>query len=589
MGSLTGGERDEDPPEVISSEPENYSVNFEGQEIEITFDEFIQLNNINQELIISPPLENRPVVRLKNKSILIELENELKENTTYTLNFGEAIKDNNEGNELTNFEFVFSTGDYLDSLSLGGKILRAFDLEFPEEPVNIMLYTDLSDSVVFREIPLYIGKSGKEGTYRINNLRADTFKLFALKDVNNNFLFDLPNEQIAFLDTSIIVTPEFFSQIEEELKDTATIDSLSVIQADKLAISDTVNLININEDSLMIGTDQVRTDRIFVDLYLFTEDSESQFLSDYNRKTRRKLDFAFNQPVTDSFSFYSLIPDRQNWYLKEIGEENKSFVLWIVDDEVMQMDSIEILMQYVVEDSTSRNVWKKDTVRFFYRDVTADTRKPRMEEGDEKSLEIITIRNKAILELNERSEFISETPVNFIDTSHIKFYKIIDTLELREPFNIFRDSVNIRTIIFDKDWESGARYHFYAYPGAFMDVYGATNDTIQTEFSVREEEFYGTLIVNVDTVTGPLVIQLLDTNDKVLEQKSISEKEEVRFSYLEPGKFKLKLIYDRNGNSEWDTGNYTEGRQPEKVQFYPGEINVRANWELGINVKTRDP
>lgn len=580
MGSLTGGPVDEDPPIVTGSEPENYSVNFEGQRIEINFNEFIRLDNVNQELVVSPPLENRPDVRMRGKSILIELENELRDSTTYTFNFGTAIKDNNEGNELTNYEFVFSTGDYLDSLSIGGEILRAFNLEPPEKPVNIMLYDNLYDSVVYKEIPVYIGKSTKEGTYRINNLKADTFKLFALNDVNNNFLFDLPNEQIAFLDTTVIITPEFFSKIEEV--DSLVLDSISGPLADTIMLSDTVNLTNLEEDSLMVETEKPAPDRIYVDLFLFTEDSESQFLSDYNRETRRKVDFSFNLPVTDSFTYRSLKPANQDWYLEETTEEKKEFVLWVVDEEVIQKDSIKILMSYVVTDSMNQKAWQEDTLNFTYREP------PRSgeEEKEEEQLKIETIRNRAILELNAISKFISETPVKSIDSTRIEFYKIVDdTLEFREPYDIYKDSLNIRTVIFDKDWEPQTSYHFIAYPGAFEDVYEATNDTIDVGFSVREEEYYGSLIVNPDTVITPLVVQLLDTNNEILREQPLPAKEKVVFDYMEPGKYKLKLIYDRNENGKWDTGNYLKGIQPEKVQYYPDEINVRANWELEINVE----
>ena len=236
IGSPTGGPRDEDPPKLVESEPENYSLNFEGNEIEITFDEYIRLNNINQELVISPPIGENPDVRLKNKSILINLMGtELKENTTYTLNFGMAIEDNNEGNELPNFEFVFSTGDYLDSLAVYGQVLEAFSLQPPEEPMTVMLYDTLSDSIVYREPPIYIGKTDEEGYFRIQNIRPDTFKLFALKDMNYNLLFDIPNEPVAFLDTVLLLNPEFFSKFEPDtaITDTTLIDTTV---SDSLAI-----------------------------------------------------------------------------------------------------------------------------------------------------------------------------------------------------------------------------------------------------------------------------------------------------------------------------------------------------------------
>lgn len=584
MGSLTGGPRDEDPPVLIESIPENYSVNFDEDKIEITFDEFIQLDNVNQELVVSPPIGAKPDVRLRNKSILIELESKLLPNTTYTLNFGGAVKDNNEGNPLTNFEFVFSTGEYLDSLSVGGTLLRAFDLKPSEEPVMIMLYDDLSDSVVFKDLPVYVGKTDKDGNYRINNLKSDTFKIFALKDVNNNFLFDLPNEQIAFLDTTIIIDPEFFSKIVQEVQDSLVADSILVLDTDTLQteLPDTTGFIardSTRSDSLLHIPD-----RLLVDLFLFTEDNESQFLSDYNREERRRLDFNFNLPVSDSFHFRSLIPEFEEWYLEEVTADRDSFILWITDKEVSSLDTLALEMNFVVADSMNRKVWKTDTLLFNYREPAKSLRK-KEEIKKVELLSIETIRTRAILDLNQKVKFVSETPIGSVDTSLFIFSKIVDTLEYREPCNMYKDSAHLRKIVFDKEWEPEANYHFIAYPGAFKDVYGLVNDTIDNRFSVRAEDYYGTLIVNLDSIPMAMVVQLMDTRDKVLREKVITDQKIFNFPFLKPDNYKLKLIYDRNANGKWDTGKYIKDIQPETVQFYSGEIEVRANWELEVKVE----
>ena len=579
MGSLTGGPKDEDPPVLVSSSPENYSTNFDRDRIEITFNEYIQLDNINQELVVSPPLENRPDVRLKSRSVSIELKNELRANTTYTLNFGQAIKDNNEGNVLPNFEFVFSTGDYLDSLSIAGTLLNAFNLSPPEEPVMVMLYDNLSDSVVYKDIPVYIGKTSKEGSYHINNLKADTFKLFALKDVNNNFLFDLPNEKIAFLDSAVIINPEFFSRIMETGADSLFTDTLAFPPAD-------TSIVAVNDTILSAPDSLAKTpERIFVDLFLFEERTENQFLSDYNRKTRNKIDFSFNLPVSDSFSFQSLIPEEENWYLKEVSSDRDSFGLWIVNDEISRMDTLVLSLNYVVQDSMQRNVWKEDTLNFVYRSVERTGRKGEKKEEDSQSMEIEFIKNRETLDLNRKVKFVTGTPVNYVDTSRIEFYQLIDTLVVSEPYNMYPDTTHLRKIVFDKEWDSGAKYHLIAYPGAFMDVYGTTNDTLETRFSVREEGYYGTLIVNPDSLYMPMVVQLLDLKENLIRERAITENQEIRFSFLKPDKYKIKLVYDENGNGEWDTGKYIRHIQPERVQYYPGDIEVRANWELSIKVK----
>lgn len=614
MGSLTGGPRDEDPPEVIESTPENYSVNFSGDKIEITFNEYIQLDDINQELVISPPLENQPDVRLRNKSILIELENELRPNTTYTLNFGRAIKDNNEGNPLTNYEFVFSTGEFLDSLSVGGNLLNAFDLKAPEDPVTVMLYDDLSDSIVFKDIPVYIGKTNEDGTYRINNLKADTFKLFALQDMNNNFLFDLPNEPIAFLDTSIIVDAEFFSRVVVSEPDTLQSDQLppDSIPTERKKTEDPVRQNQATKSGTNEGMETLADEQktglwdstvkqndslsdglslsvktILVDLFLFTEKSEIQFLSDYNRKRRELLDFTFSLPVTDSFAFRSLIPPAEDWYLKVENARRDSFQLWIVDEEILQLDTLMMEFRYTVSDSTQRKISKTDTLIFSYRTPSQRKKKTENQEGEaeQKKLNIQTVANKTTLELNQRVKFSSLTPLKEADTSYVDLYIVEDSLEVAEPFNIVRDTTNVLNYIFEKSWASGAHYRFTALPGAFTDVYGAVNDSIEANFSVREDDYYGTLLVEIDTVKSPLLIQLTDLKDVVKREIFIEKKSEVRFPYLKAAKYKIKLIYDENGNEEWDTGKYIKSIQPEKIQFYPEEIEVRANWEMLIKMK----
>ena len=213
IGSPTGGPRDETPPAVVECDPPNYSTRFDARKIQITFDEYIVLNNVNQELIVSPPMDEKPEVKLRKKSIIIEFEEALRTNTTYTFNFGNAIRDLHEGNVLQNYEYVFSTGDILDSMSVKGSLKYAEDLDVPGEPISVMLYTDLRDSVPLTDIPLYVGRSDDSGIFSVNNLRPDVYKVFALKDGNNNLLFDLPTEEIAFLDTSLIVNADFVKQL----------------------------------------------------------------------------------------------------------------------------------------------------------------------------------------------------------------------------------------------------------------------------------------------------------------------------------------------------------------------------------------
>jgi len=363
VGSPTGGPRDEDPPRALESDPPNYSIRFEAKKIQITFDEYIVLDNVNQELVVSPPMEEQPEVKLRKRTLIIQFQEDLRDNTTYTFNFGNAIKDLHEGNKLQNFEYVFSTGDVLDSMSVKGTLKYAETLEKPEEPISIMLYTDLRDSVPLTEIPLYVGRSDDSGVFSVNNLRPDTYKVFALKDGNNNFLFDLPSEEIAFLDTSLTLNIDFVSQ----QLGIAPPDSLSVL-ADTMAMpADTLAAVadtsGTARDSLTVTGPDFRS--IYIDLMLFTEASELQYLTDYKREDRRKLEMEFALPLTDTFN-YKFLPKNENeiLYLEEFSDQRDSLTLWVMDSLSYKMDSLWVSLIYTVKDTSDRYVSLKDTLVF---------------------------------------------------------------------------------------------------------------------------------------------------------------------------------------------------------------------------------
>lgn len=201
-GVLTGGDKDILPPEVKKTTPENQSLQFTEKLITVEFDEFIRLDNVQSQLIVSPLMETAPEIVLRGKKLVIKINDELAPNTTYSLNFGDAIKDITEGNIYPNYKYVFSTGDFIDSLSYSGTVVDAFTL-LPQENIFVMLYDQLEDSIPFTQKPRYIAKSNKEGHFSITNIAAGTYQLFALNDVNSNYLFDLPNEQIGFYSESV--------------------------------------------------------------------------------------------------------------------------------------------------------------------------------------------------------------------------------------------------------------------------------------------------------------------------------------------------------------------------------------------------
>jgi len=590
-----------DPPKVMESFPQNYSKNFDQKKIEIVFDEFIVLDNVNQELVISPPLPDRTDVRLKNKSILIEMENELRDSTTYTLNFGQAIKDNNEGNLLENFEFVFSTGDYLDSLSVYGQLLNAIDNKPPEDPVSIMLYDHLYDSVVYKEKPVYIGKTDKNGYFALNNLRPDTFKVFALKDVNFNSLFDLPNEEIAFLDSLIYLTPEFFSRF---VPDTTQVDSVISVDTEEEAQAKS-NGFRKERSGRTIGENKKNEkqkekfrfgkkenfDKILIELYLFTEKNEKQFLDDNSRDQNNLLEFNFNLPVSDSFHFRSLIPDNEDWYLYHENVARDSFQLWVTDSTVIKSDSVFLELNYLAKDSLFRDYVKTDSVMFIYREpVTKSKKNKNKEEKEKEGLKLVFQPKGKTLELNASTWLQTKTPILAFDSSKINFLRTVDTLQVPTDFRLFSDSLSLLKTEFKTSLEPNTEYQFTVYPGAFTDIYGQTNDTITQQFTTRKSDYYGALLVNVTGTKGDsVIVQVLDEKEKVLRTSYINEDQVIRYDYMKPTAYKLKCIYDRNGNGKWDTGKYLEKIQPERVKYYKGDVSVRSNWDVEIEFKLNQP
>lgn len=577
IGSPTGGPKDETPPKVIKSVPDNYSTNFNNKRIEIEFDEFIQLKSINQELVVSPPQKVKPVVRLRNKVMLIDLQEELIDSTTYTLNFGQAIVDNNESNLLENYQFVFSTGRYIDSLGVSGLIVNAFDLKPSEEPVTIMLYDKFYDSVPYLEIPTYIGKTNKKGYFEVNNLKSDTFKVFALKDKNYNLIYDLPDEEIAFLDTNLVLSAEFMMTLLDSVK--ISQDSL---RNDSLAKKDTLTRDTVAVDTITFPKRKKYS--VSIEISLFKEDNKPQYLSGSSRKNRKRLDFYFNRPTSDTMYIEPLnfAPD-SSWYILEKNRAGDTIHYWIKDSLIFKQDTLKMHLRYLVTDSILNYVPRDDTVNLIYITETTKARRKQETSKTPENLKIeMALQTGAILDLYKGISLIPENPVLSIDLSGIKLYKKEDTLEYSQKFTLEKDSLLMRKYLLKHEWEEIGSYRLFIGSGVFTDIYGLTNDTINITFKTQSIDHYGKLILTLANADQNLIVQLMTEKDQVIRTDTTSRSGPVVFPWLEPGKYKLKVIFDKNGNGKWDTGRYLTGIQPEKVKFYQGEINVRANWDLEL-------
>lgn len=541
QGSPTGGPKDVDPPVAVQEIPPQKTVHFNETRITIIFNEFIQLKDQAKEIFISPPMKTKPEYKVQGKKLLVEFQEELKPDATYTINFGKAIVDFTEANPLVNYEYVFSTGDKIDSLYVPGIILDAFTHK-PVEGVLAMVYMDDNDTIPLDSLPYKIppksaSRTTKDGTFSINNLPPGQFLLFALEDMNNNFIFDLPNERIAFLDSLVTLTAPP-PDTTEVIYDSADIEAPVI----KYVMPDYT-------------------------LYLFEQaDSMQKFLG---KKAFGKnlIQYYYRMPV-DSFSFtpVSFQPERPDWYFTECSKNRDTIGFWLRPGIP---DTIRVRM--AAGDSLV------DTSRFILTDMLQE-KTGRRKEAKPAGIVILTELTGGTLDLNRNFALKFPIPVVSCDSSKLILNTPVDTII---PAFSFTDSLR-RKLEINYKWMPGEIYSLAVDDSAFCDLGNNYNDSLVFRFKVRTPEDYGTLIINLQVPgsTEQFICQLLTDKEFFIREKAISQSGMIRFEYLIPSGYLLKVIYDTNKNGRWDPGNYSRKQMPEKVEYFSTPVSIRANWEL---------
>ena len=577
----TGGPKDSIPPQIMGSNPPMYSTEILPSRITITFDEFIELRNLQQQFLISPPQAEPPEIRQRGRLLTIDFKSELEPFTTYTLNFGNAVVDLNEGNILSNFEFVFSTGETIDSLTITGKVFNALEKK-SEENVTVMLYPNHGDSVPMKDIPLYVTRTDKEGNFKLRHLRADTFKLFALVDVNNNYLYDRPgSEAIAFLDTLIFPTGADF--ITQMLADTAQIKQDTIPNRSAAPEGEAPDDHHHDHDAEHEHEEEIQKEPAIV-LRLFTEDVTKQYISSATRPERNRLFFTLNRPSRQEPEIRTLnFSTEEAWKVFESSPKNDTVHIWITDTLVTKLDSIQLEISFFDEKPDSVYTLY-DTIQFRFADVAerASQGLRRPAAGAEVPFSI-NLRNNETLELNKTITFSSRRPVADLDTSKIELTEIIDSIVNQVPYNLEQHPLYPRRFLLKTSLKEDNEYKLFVLPAAFTDIYNHINDTIQIDFKTQKETAYGSLLLDVKNNTPSVILQLLDDKNNVLKEYFISEDTKIDYRFLKPQKYRLRAIYDRNNNGKWDTGNYLLGLQPEEVVLFKEDITIRAAWELELS------
>lgn len=584
--SPQGGPKDEIPPTILDMNPPNYSAFFNQQRMIIQFDEYVKLQGLNNQLMISPPLASEPHIRTKGKSVVIDIEEKLRDSTTYTFYFGDAIVDINEGNPLKNFEYVFSTGSLIDSMAVKGTVLGAFDM-LPKDGVAVMLYTlDVDtipiDSLPILSRPVYVSRTNEKGEFELNNLRNIPYKLIALLDMNSNYLYDLPNEEIAFSDT--IIMPAFLGRkIYIPHADTARADTTKKVKgkskekinaqkAEKLEkrkppeikqnLSDTTGI----ADTTAIDNFSSKVNPGYKpqELFMFLAVDSTQQIIESTVSKGSLITFRLKYPC-DTFQLnpINFFPSAK-WNLLETNRTNDTILCWVIPS---MPDSLTI--EFVADSEII------DTLKFVLNKVNPNAI------IDTNKIERISVRSNITvgkMELGKKLSIESEYPLLSYDFSKVIW--IADSL-VSTPEIKFKDSVN-RVFYFDHELTEKIKYKLIIPDSALIDIKGRANDSIIYEFETKLKEKYATLVVNATFAdsTKQWIIQLIEGENKIVGQRIVdsSASAKLTFDYLKPIKYKLKAILDENRNGIWDTGNYLMHRQAERILTYESEIEARENW-----------
>ncbi len=560
VNTPSGGPKDKLPPVVVKSVPENGTRNFTGKKITITFNEYVVLDKITEKFMVSPPMAKKPVVEIKGKSINIEYEEDLHDSTTYTFYFQDAIRDLNEGNILDNFQFVFSTGPVIDSLSVTGNVYKAYTLDAPENAL-VLLYRNLDFFSVTKQLPDYISKADNNGYFRIDNIRQGKYLLYALKDEDNSKNFNLPNEEFAFLDNPVeVTTGKNYLPVKPD-----TIKPKQV----KTAVPDTA----------------VR--RGEYKLILFQPEKKQHYLTSSSRDLPYELLYTLSLPP-DTMGFEFSIPgaDVRSYFIEK-NREKDTIRIWITDSTLYSQQEISTLVKYPFTDTTGKVFQKEDTVLMRFLVPRSPRARPKP-----APFRISSSLTGGLLRPGQNIILQAQTPFRVPDTSKIRLFETEGTTRKKMPYSLRRDSTNSCRITLTAKFIQGKKYLFVTDSAAFGNLYGQQSDSTGITFSAGKNENYGKLTLNVNNFEGNRIIQVLEINEKILRQAVMPKDGKIEFPFLDKGKYRLKIIYDLNNDGKWTTGDYFARRQPEPVSFYWQEIEIRENqyidqdWNVGeMNVK----
>ena len=534
-----GGPKDSIPPMPVRSIPVNGTVNFDGKKLDILFNEYIQLNNIGSNLMMSPPQQTPPDVKARGKRVLVQFKDSLRDSTTYTLDFGDAICDYTEKNPLHGYSFAFSTGDIIDTLELRGQV---FDGENNNPLVDIYvgIHSDLSDTA-FVSMPFSrIAKTDTAGCFRIGNIRAGTYRLYAVDDVSRDYRLTM-GEALAFADNTITLPG----------------------------------------------------DSTFPIMFLFREKQQRLYLQRTLRESQHLIRFLFSSSPDSVPRFRVLRPsemdstasdsawiDPSPYIHAHYSPKRDTVSLWLTDSIAISQDTLTFEARYRRTDSLFRLEWYTDTLRAVWRAprLTAKAREAQERQNRNRRLELKTNAQKKF-EIYDTLWLSSSTPLASIKRDSIHLVERIDTLLKPVAFTIEPYDTLPMKLRFVASLAPDKKYELRLDSAALHDVYGVSHVAASYGFQLKTVEDYSTLRVKISPFDSKARIQVLSPKDKVIRELP-ADREGTLFEYLHPDTYYLRMYIDENGDGQWTTGSWTEKRQPEKIYYYSEKITTKSNWDF---------
>ena len=573
MGQPDGGWFDETPPKVIGASPADGAVNVNQKKINIYFDEFIKLDNPSEKVVVSPPQLEQPEIKGAGRRIQISLVDSLKANTTYTIDFSDAISDNNEGNPMGNYTYSFSTGAAIDTMEVSGHVLESENLE-PVKGILVGLYADHADSAFRTKPMLRVSRTDSRGHFVIKGVAPGSYRIYALQDQDGDYKFSQKSEKIAF--SHDIIVPSCKPDVRQ---DTTWVDSLHIKSIDQ------VDYIHFLPDNIVLRA--------------FTEPLTDRFFLKAERQKANSFTLFFSYGDSILPQIKGLNFDAENAFLVEASEKKDTITYWLKDTALVNQDTLLMDITYRMTDSTGVLVNKTDSaqeilskepyakrMKNMEKELAAWTKKQEKKKKKGEPYDSVMEVKPLDVQLSVSSQFDPDqnvifsfpTPLAKVDTAAIHLYAKHDTLWYRAPMEFL--PLENRKYELRGEWRPDIEYSLEVDSAAFEDIYGLASKPIKQGFKVNSLDTYGTLLVNITSLHDlPLIVQLLDAQDKVVkETKTVNGVAE--FYYLKPQKYYMRLIVDRNNNGKWDTGNYASDQQAEEVYYYPEAIECKAKWDL---------